>query len=1176
MTVDPRSLVSELTTVDMRSRWFLFVLSNDACHSSLQLDKCRRLVPDPIWVPDCAFLHDVDGAKDGSPFRLSQRRRVVAQFEKNTDCFATIVPYRESLKWTLAAWNMEPDGDVVVRFNRTYGVQMTKSRLLRSPTLLLDAIYIDVHRTAFDTFNLYASSRLQGSIPTFPDHKTAFPLWEAGLSGQNMIAAVVDTGLDHDHCAFRDPSVPPGSVTASVAGNMISGHRKLAYFCRSAQAISTGGDATGHGTHVAATVLGSPPDAASFFNASHNYGIAPAAKLAMYALADSYGTLSFTETISSVLSKLKSSGASVVSNSWGSTLVHSYDAIAMEVDTWAFSNPDVLIVFAAGNSGAAGAGTVSSPATSKNVIAVGSTDSSFSYVSCDPGPFGLFSTSYGGYASVSGQSVLETSASAGCSASASANYDFASSADLSFVNSIVVVYDGSCDVSMKAYFAFRLGAVGLVLISSTGFTSGSASNMYSQLLPSSFGVVRVSGAVGSTLASVANANAFMVLYSSTVLYSGSSVFMTAGSSVTQSSFSSQGISNAARLRPDLLAPGNRILSANSDGSLSSNNCGAKLDQGTSMATPAVSGLSLLVKQYLLEGFYPSGQRSSADAWSSVCAPLIRAVLVASASTHSSTVASYAVGYGIPELSSVLKLSGSAPRSLFLLQNVSFPTTPLGLLWEQCIVLDDPWSFLPLRLTLAYHDSASGVPSSGYSALNNKLRLAVIAPDGMSRDPGLDSAVNNVQVVHISSPSSGVYRVQIHSVQSVDPSVPLGLVVHGAPFRSVGCPALGSIPNLTCVSLNHCSAHGTCDSTKGICACDAGYIDQRCSTAVPAFNLSALVASAAVSFHRDYEHHRRSRVFTTDHVSLQAALSAPWKVKVVSLPSLSAPPYSYTFSLSGMPAGVPSILVSALDMRSSQPSVQSVLGISAQTGVPPSISNVQVASSNMGLLSAVPPASISVRSSVYANPQVVEISSLSPTATYFITVCSVASSIHTTAIDIFVSSPTSAPPSSGGSDGTSSMELPCDGWCLYLLISGCALVIIVFLVIVVRCCCGSSTEDHSSAEPSKKRVVRNARPVHTRVEEMLPMEARASPPQEPSTLSDAHTHAHALLRPAGHPFVSKERISGSQILQQHASTLVVQPWDAPDDFLPVLPAPDRLTPTLRTPPRAKPVRAVQAW
>ncbi|MGC9347133.1 MAG: S8 family serine peptidase, partial [Anaerolineae bacterium] len=76
-------------------------------------------------------------------------------------------------------------------------------------------------------------------------------------------------------------------------------------------------------------------------------------------------------------------GARIISNSWGDDASsgryliedQTYDALVRDADATIPGNQEVTIVFAAGNSGYSGSGTVGSPGNAKNVITVGASES---------------------------------------------------------------------------------------------------------------------------------------------------------------------------------------------------------------------------------------------------------------------------------------------------------------------------------------------------------------------------------------------------------------------------------------------------------------------------------------------------------------------------------------------------------------------------------------------------------------------------------------------------------------------------------------------------------------------------------------------------------------------------------------------------------------------------------
>ena len=107
---------------------------------------------------------------------------------------------------------------------------------------------------------------------------------------------------------------------------------------------------------------------------------------------------------------------------------------------------------------------------------------------------------------------------------------------------------------------------------------------------------------------------------------------------TIASYSSKGPTFDGRIKPDVLSVGGPTFSARSDGSLRTNNCGAVLQrsdlavvskQGTSMAAPLVAAAAALVRQYFMEGFYPTGAAERLDEMKPSAA-LIKAMLINSA------------------------------------------------------------------------------------------------------------------------------------------------------------------------------------------------------------------------------------------------------------------------------------------------------------------------------------------------------------------------------------------------------------------------------------------------------------------------------------------------------------------------------------------------------------------
>ena len=189
--------------------------------------------------------------------------------------------------------------------------------------------------------------------------------------GAGQVVAVADTGLDKGSVQDVHPA-----FTNRVKALIPVGRS------------SKTNDTHGHGTHVCGSVLG-----AGIANSQQGSlgGVAPKAQLVLQSLLNDGGGLFpngafslgdlFTEPY-------KKHGACIHSNSWGSQWSADrnqlpYDDQAKVIDDAVRQNPELLIVFAAGNDGAEQrTPTLGSQAAAKNALTVGATEStraSFGY-----------------------------------------------------------------------------------------------------------------------------------------------------------------------------------------------------------------------------------------------------------------------------------------------------------------------------------------------------------------------------------------------------------------------------------------------------------------------------------------------------------------------------------------------------------------------------------------------------------------------------------------------------------------------------------------------------------------------------------------------------------------------------------------------------------------------------
>lgn len=97
------------------------------------------------------------------------------------------------------------------------------------------------------------------------------------------------------------------------------------------------------------------------------------------------------------------------------------------------------------------------------------------------------------------------------------------------------------------------------------------------------------------------------------------------------SFSSFGPTKDGRIKPEIVAPGELVSAVSGDLDPATENvetCNIGRKSGTSMATPMVAGHTAIVRQYFMEGFYPTGATGNTPFLPS--GPLMKAVMLGGA------------------------------------------------------------------------------------------------------------------------------------------------------------------------------------------------------------------------------------------------------------------------------------------------------------------------------------------------------------------------------------------------------------------------------------------------------------------------------------------------------------------------------------------------------------------
>jgi len=219
------------------------------------------------------------------------------------------------------------------------------------------------------------------------------------LTGAGQIVAIADSGLD-----TGDPDTVHPDVRGRVAG-MVSWPTRLtlAPYVTDPPGSDDGPSDPdiGHGTHVTGSVLGNGAAARDANTTPVPSGVAPEAKVFFQAIgqrvhwkteaevaglpriSDTWppaeaGLHGLPEDLGPLFEQAYRAGARIHTNSWGAPTAGLYTTKARTVDEFAWNNPDMLILFSAGNEGADDNGngvvdpdSIGSPATAKNCLSIG-------------------------------------------------------------------------------------------------------------------------------------------------------------------------------------------------------------------------------------------------------------------------------------------------------------------------------------------------------------------------------------------------------------------------------------------------------------------------------------------------------------------------------------------------------------------------------------------------------------------------------------------------------------------------------------------------------------------------------------------------------------------------------------------------------------------------------------
>eukprot|EP00903_Cladosiphon_okamuranus_P018381 g16907.t1 len=260
-------------------------------------------------------------------------------------------------------------------------------------------------------------------------------------------------------------------------------------------------------------------------------------------------------------------------------------------------------------------------------------------------------------------------------------------------------------------------------------------------------------------------------------------------------FSSYGPSRDFRIKPEVVAPGDQVLSAGSDGT-DGHSCQLTALFGTSMATPVVAGAAAMVRQYFKNSsFYEddvtrrglcaeSSNANYTNAFTceafSPSAATVKALLINSADLMGQSSEPDAHrGFGRVHLEGGLPMDAEGDMALFVAD--AFETEI-----EERTIHEYRFELLPntdleLRSTLSWLDPPVAAEAS--QQMLNDLDLTVVAPDGstlyrMWSDGADVKNVNERVIISSSVATGGTWIVAVSCFDLTTDTQPYSLVVTG--------------------------------------------------------------------------------------------------------------------------------------------------------------------------------------------------------------------------------------------------------------------------------------------------------------------------------------------------------------------------------------------------------------
>jgi lactocepin len=423
---------------------------------------------------------------------------------------------------------------------------------------------------------------------------------DAGLKGEGMVVSVIDTGVDPSHKDFVLTDATKEGLTKNEVDSLVKqkglkgkfftdkvpyGYN---YFDQNDTILDKGPDTGMHGMHVAGTVAANGDEENGGVK-----GVAPESQLlAMKVFSnDPLFPSTWSDVYLAAIDDSIKLGADVINMSLGDDASFYNEESAEDVAITRATNNGIVCAIAAGNAGAISygwgenpysknpdIGVVGSPGLNPDSIQVAASGNlAYEYETglTVEGVDGFTGVGYG----VDDWSKLTESGQSLELVSLNGAFGYPEDYEgIDVAGKVVLVQRGDLSFADKAWIAAEAGAVGIIVYDDKGST------FYKNQGGWDIPFMLISQAEGQTLeAAIADGHATLHINQLDRQVDPESGRMT--------EFSSWGTTPSLELKPEITAPGGKIIST-----LNDNQYGEM--SGTSMASPHVAGGAALVQQYL--------------------------------------------------------------------------------------------------------------------------------------------------------------------------------------------------------------------------------------------------------------------------------------------------------------------------------------------------------------------------------------------------------------------------------------------------------------------------------------------------------------------------------------------------------------------------------------------------